>query len=136
MNNFNINKKDYSIYLNLFFFLFFCLFGIEPTLCENTDFYHEESLSSNESNLDKENENTSNNYKKIIIIGGLIILISISIWYFTGEGFNNDIDDVDTIVETVTNVIKDVQISEKRTEAERRAFMKAFHVGLQIPSWW
>jgi hypothetical protein len=131
-----IKKKNHSIYLNLFFFLFFCLFGIEPTFCESLDSLYEENLSSNENNIGRENKNISDNYKKTIILGSLIILISIGIWYFTGEGFDNNINDVDTVVETVNNVIKNVQISEKRTEAERRVFMKAFHVGLQIPSWW
>jgi len=131
-----IKKKNYSIYLNLLFFLFFCLCGIEPTFCESIDSFYEENLSFNENNIDRENKNISDNYKKTIILSGLIILVSIGIWYFTGEGFDNNINDVDTVVETVTNIIKDVQISERRTDSERRAFMKAFHVGLQIPSWW
>jgi hypothetical protein len=132
----NAIKKNYSTYLNLFFFLFFYLFGIETTLFEGVDSFQEENLSSNENHMSKENGDTSDNYKKVIILGGLILLVSFCFLYFTGESFDNNVNDINTVVDTVTNVIKDVQISEKRTPAERKAFMKAFHVGLQIPSWW
>ncbi len=129
----NIIKKNY---LNLFFFLFFCLFWVEPTLCEGVDSFQEENLSSNENHMGKENRNTSDYYKKALILSGCIILVSLCFLYFTGNSFDNNINDID--VDTVTNVIKDMdmQVSEKRTPAERRAFMKSFHVGLQIPSWW
>lgn len=123
-------KKNY-----LFLFLFSYLFGIETTFCESIDSCNDENLFSNENNKVKESENISDNSKKVLILSGLILLISLGFLYYTGETFYDDMD-VETVVEKATDIIKDVKISEKRTEAERKAFMKAFHVGLQIPSWW
>ena len=46
--------KNNLICLNLFFFIFFNFFWIEPTFCESTDSFDEVNLSSNENQVDKD----------------------------------------------------------------------------------
>jgi hypothetical protein len=124
-------KTNYLIYM--FSFVLWGLLGIDPVLCESIDSSNEESLLSNENNLDEKNQKVIN---KIIIMTGIIVIVTITMFYFTGENFSDRFDDgtMDTVIKTITNVAK--EIPHKRTEAERIAFLKTYHIGLHIPSYW
>lgn len=118
MKNFKTN--------HLVFFLSFTLWSLfsgDPVLCESMDSSNEENLLSNEKS------------QKLIIMTGVVIFIAVVMIYFTGENFSDrfDEDTVNTVVKTVTNIAK--EIPHKRTEAERIAFLRTYHVGLNVPSY-
>lgn len=128
MRNFKTNHLIYFLSFTLW-----SLFSGDPVLCESIDSSNEETFLSNENNSDEKSQKVIN---KVIIMTGVVILIAVAMMYFTGENFSDSFDDdtVDTVIKTVTNVAK--EIPHKRTAAERLAFLKTYHVGLHIPSYW